>query len=840
MRRQSVIGVCVEPTMLYADLSLSWLLARVRPLLAALVVLSAPGLAAAQQWVTPAVSAPRVQRVVFPSSVVGGPVSYHVYTPPAYDTQPTQRFPVLYWLHGSNSVLAGIPSVAAWFDAAIANGRIRPMIIVFPNGLPYGMWCNSVSGATRVEDILIQNVLPDVDARFRTMASRSGRIIEGFSMGGYGAGRIGFRHSHLFGGISMLGAGPLQQDFLQEPPGSTIPIETRLQIYQDVYNNSPTEFLARSPWQLASVHRDALLNAGMPIRQMIGAADFTLPANLEFRQRMADLGIPVEFVSPPRVGHDVLGLFNAYGENLWSFYHSVFGATPGTCPTCVPLTELGTGRYLGQYEGGLYPGGASAPPPSHQAAIVGANRAIRPVDAGGRPTPDGLVGFLAIGMSNATMEFGALEGLMDFDPARNARVVAVNAAAGSHPIELINNPTEDYWTLLEARLAGAGLSPAQVQVVWIKQAFGTPPTTAFPAHAEALQEQYVLLVNQLRQRFVNLRLALLSSRIYGGYSSNPMRAEPLSYETGFAVKWLIEAQINGSDPRLRFTGTDAPAPVLAWGPYIWANGTTVRSDGLSWQIADFASDRIHPNDAGRLKVAQRFMTMLTEAGVGGWYQQLAVSSVVSRQATADTTLDATQPNTAFGGLTSLRVEAGRNVALLRFDLAGLSGRVLHAKMVVQPEGGQSVAISVWGPVSSAWNEASVTWNTAPSIPTTALSSLPDEDDFGGGASTWSFDVTSAVRGAAGGPLSLAIASTDSAGESVMIRARESTSPPRLVLLMDRSDIDGDGAATIDDVYVQQVFPADVNGDGVINQADMEALAAWYRRFEAPHPAPPGR
>lgn len=824
----------------HAVLPPSKVFAMLRPLLAAVALLAMTGAAAAQQWVTPAVTAPRVQRVVFNSSVVGGSVSYHVYTPPAYDSQPTQRFPVLYWLHGSNSVLAGIPSVAAWFDAAIASGRIRPMIIVFPNGLPLGMWCNWVSGAARVEDILIQNVLPDVDARFRTIASRSGRIIEGFSMGGYGAGRIGFRHSHLFGGISMLGAGPLQQDFLEEPPGTSIPLQTRLQIYQDVYNSDPVEFLARSPWQLAGVHRDALLNTAMPIRQMIGGADFTLPANLEFRQRLTDLGIAVEFFNPPGVGHDVLGLFNAYGENLWSFYHGVFGATAGTCPTCVPLTDLGAGRYLGQHQGGLYPGGANTPPPSHQAAIAEANRAIRPVDGAGRPTPDGLVGFLAIGMSNATMEFGALEGLMDTDTARNARVVAVNTALGSHPIELINDPAEDYWTLLEARLTAAGLSPAQVQVVWIKQAFGTPPTTAFPAHAEALREQYVLLVNQLRQRFANLRLALLSSRIYGGYSSNPLRAEPLSYETGFAVKWLIESQINGSDPRLRFTGADAPAPVLAWGPYIWANGTSVRSDGLSWQIADFESDRIHPNDTGRLKVAQRLMAVLADAGVSGWYQRLAVSSVVSRAVTADATLDATQASTALGGLSSLRVEAGRNIALLRFDLAGLSGRVLHAKLLVRPGGGPSAAISVRGPVSSTWNEVSVTWNTAPAIPATAISSLPDEEDFGGGSSTWSFDVTSAVRGAAGGPLSLAIVSTDSAGESAVIRARESGWPARLVLLMDRSDTDGDGAATIDDVYLQHVFPADVNGDGAINQADLEALAEWYRRFEAAYPAPAER
>lgn len=61
----------------------------------------APGPYLTQPWVTPAVSAPGVQRVVFRSAAVGGDVSYHVYLPPAYAAEPTRRFPVMFWLHGS-------------------------------------------------------------------------------------------------------------------------------------------------------------------------------------------------------------------------------------------------------------------------------------------------------------------------------------------------------------------------------------------------------------------------------------------------------------------------------------------------------------------------------------------------------------------------------------------------------------------------------------------------------------------------------------------------------------------------------------------------------------------
>lgn len=289
--------------------------------------------ALAQQWVTPPVAAPGVQRPVFFSATLNAPVSYHVYTPAAYDLNPTRRFPVLYWLHGSNSVLDGIAPLSAWFDQAIADGQLRPMIVVFPNGLPLGMWCDWANGAAPIESIIVRDLVPHVDATFRTIATREGRIIEGFSMGGYGAARIGLRHAQIFGGVSMLGAGPLQLDFLAPVPGSPVSPAQRAVIFQNVYANDPAVFLAQSPWTLAAAHRDAVLALDVPIRQLIGGLDFTLPANLDFHDRLGQLGIPHAFFNPPQVGHDALGLFTAIGASNWPFYHAVFGRTGDPAPT---------------------------------------------------------------------------------------------------------------------------------------------------------------------------------------------------------------------------------------------------------------------------------------------------------------------------------------------------------------------------------------------------------------------------------------------------------------------------------------------------------------------------
>jgi len=91
------------------------------------------------------------------------------------------------------------------------------------------------------------------------------------------------------------------------------------------------------------------------------------------------------------------------------------------------------------------------------------------------------------------------------------------------------------------------------------------------------------LVQGLRARFPNLTLLYASSRIYAGYASSALNPEPYAYQGAFSVKWLIEAQLAGSPDLSYDTGR---APWLAWGPYLWADGTAERDDGLTWVCSD--------------------------------------------------------------------------------------------------------------------------------------------------------------------------------------------------------------------------------------------------------------
>jgi predicted dienelactone hydrolase/enterochelin esterase-like enzyme len=307
-----------------------------QPLLALLLGVALQGTAPAApgdiqpQWVLPAVTAPRLQYHTFDSAAVRTKVSYFIYTPEVYDTEKERRFPVLYWLHGSGGGLPGVPQLVAHFDAAIRAGKTPPMLVVFANGLPQGMWCDSKDGKTPVETIVIKELLPHIDATFRTLAGRAGRIVEGFSMGGYGAARLGFKYSDLFAAVSMLAAGPLDLE-LAGPRASANPGE-REEILQAVYGGDLAHFRAQSPWVLAEQNAAALRDAGK-IRMAVGEQDFTLALNRDVDAHLTRLGVPHTFTVPPGVEHNPMALLTALGEGNWQFYRDTFGG--GAPPAAV-------------------------------------------------------------------------------------------------------------------------------------------------------------------------------------------------------------------------------------------------------------------------------------------------------------------------------------------------------------------------------------------------------------------------------------------------------------------------------------------------------------------------
>jgi hypothetical protein len=307
--------------------------------------------------------------------------------------------------------------------------------------------------------------------------------------------------------------------------------------------------------------------------------------------------------------------------------------TPPPTPTPVagrvPLTQLGVNTYKG-FSGGLYENGSNTPSAAHAAAGIARRNSIVPLGSNGNPSANGRIVLISVGMSNTTQEFCSgsstttqcnsytFMGQAASDAQVNhSTLTIVNGARGVQVATSWDSPSdEQYDTVRINRLQLLGLTEAQVQIAWVKLANPTP-TDSLPGTADALTLQATLgrVVRSLRVRYPNLRMVFLSSRIYGGYATTNLNPEPYAYESGFSVKWLIEAQArqiatgNVDNVSGSLDYRTGEAPWLAWGPYIWANGTTPNEGtGLFYTQSDLQADGTHPSTSGMQKVGTLLLT----------------------------------------------------------------------------------------------------------------------------------------------------------------------------------------------------------------------------------------
>jgi hypothetical protein len=300
---------------------------------------------------------------------------------------------------------------------------------------------------------------------------------------------------------------------------------------------------------------------------------------------------------------------------------------PPTDTAKIPLTDLLARTYYG-YAGGLYPGGLNQAPADHDSAARASRNKIQPLDVNGDESPFGKIVLISIGMSNTTQEWCSqgsgppcaqwtFMGKAATDPSVNHyTLVIVNGAADGQDAPAWTSPSSsNYDRIKTARLAPLGLSENQVQAAWVKLQ-DPKPSVGLPADsadAKVLLTNVGLVLRALRARYPYLRIVFLSSRTYGGYATTDLNPEPYAYESGFAVKWAIESQINemrglpGIERAGTLNYTKKLAPLIVWGPYLWANGTTPRSDGVVWNREDFEDDGTHPSQSGETKVAGMLM-----------------------------------------------------------------------------------------------------------------------------------------------------------------------------------------------------------------------------------------
>ncbi len=151
----------------------------------------------------------QVRAYWYHSKVTGSPRRAFVYSPPGYDAAPTRRYPVLYLQHGAGEDERGWTTQGRAnfiLDNLLAAGKARPMLVVMDRG--YAAKAGAKPPSDAFEEVVLNDLIPGVDAAFRTRAGRDHRAIAGLSMGAGQALQIGLTHPDTFSHVGAFsGAG---------------------------------------------------------------------------------------------------------------------------------------------------------------------------------------------------------------------------------------------------------------------------------------------------------------------------------------------------------------------------------------------------------------------------------------------------------------------------------------------------------------------------------------------------------------------------------------------------------------------------------------------------------
>jgi endo-1,4-beta-xylanase len=247
--------------------------------------------------------------------------SYRIYLPPDYQANTTRRYPVIYFLHGSlvDSKRPITSGYIARVDAAIRSGVMPPAIVVLPQGLNQGRWMDSKDGTAPMESVLIKNLIPHIDATYRTIASRAGRAIEGHSMGGFGALHNGFNNPDVF--IAVTGNSPGGATL--ETGEGTPPARGRIDSFKVVYGSDRDYYIAMAPTTLAE--KNAVRLRRQFIRIIAGTEDALFPGAQFIHDALVKLEIPHEFLPVPKSPHNHDQLLQYETFDTMAFYGKVFG-----------------------------------------------------------------------------------------------------------------------------------------------------------------------------------------------------------------------------------------------------------------------------------------------------------------------------------------------------------------------------------------------------------------------------------------------------------------------------------------------------------------------------------
>ncbi|MBI5802614.1 MAG: hypothetical protein HZA92_18060 [Verrucomicrobia bacterium] len=247
------------------------------------------------------------------SAVMKRDVGYCLYLPPGYAQDTARRYPVIYNLHGAGGNETRATFSAEVLHAGILAGRWPEIIMVFPNGGRSTMYQDSADGRFPAETTFVKELMPHIDATYRTLADRKGRCIEGFSMGGRGSTHLAMRHPQLFCSLFNQSGNVYHTSELAKTGSPT-------QWPVSYLGTDPALLIANDPF--ANLTKNlAAIKASLRIQVACGTADDGhLPTVREYHDALTKAGVEHSYFEVEGLDHNKRKMIEGR-RNIWFNFH---------------------------------------------------------------------------------------------------------------------------------------------------------------------------------------------------------------------------------------------------------------------------------------------------------------------------------------------------------------------------------------------------------------------------------------------------------------------------------------------------------------------------------------
>ena len=244
----------------------------------------------------------------------GREYGYMLYLPPSYDKDRDMRYPVVYFLPGrGGDANEAWPTMTA-ADRAIREGSCPEMIIVGVNGVRSSWYSDDVSREFPMETLITRDLIDHIDNTYQTLADRENRMIEGFSMGGHGAAKLGFKYPEKYGHVSIMAGAFI------DPAGMTRRHNSSI---EQVFGGDIELYKKNAPGYIVRENAGSV-RGNSHVRICVGGDDGLKQRNVQFHELLDQLSIEHEFEVVDSTGHNMAALIQNFQGDYFAFYHKAF------------------------------------------------------------------------------------------------------------------------------------------------------------------------------------------------------------------------------------------------------------------------------------------------------------------------------------------------------------------------------------------------------------------------------------------------------------------------------------------------------------------------------------